>query len=123
MPTIINGCGTWSCGKRRIHQVKAGCSACGAFGELESYDTTLYFVFFMVPIIPLGQKRILQNCPVCRRHRVVRLKDWEAGKAQAFNTVLEELRADPDYRETIQKALALATVYQDEVLFDKLADA
>src|SRR5215208_1413191 len=123
MPTIINGCGTWYCGKRKIHRVKAGCSSCGAFAELESYDTTLFFVVFMVPVIPLGQKRILQNCPVCHRHRVVSLKDWEAGKAAAFNQILDELKADPDNRETIQKALALATVYQDEVLFDKLAAA
>jgi tetratricopeptide (TPR) repeat protein len=123
MPTIINGIGTWYCGKRKIHRVKAGCGFCGGFTELESYDTTLYFVVFMVPIIPLGKKRILQNCSACQRHRVVNLKDWEKGKAAAFNDVLEDLKADPDNRETIQKSLALATVYQDERLFDKLADA
>jgi tetratricopeptide (TPR) repeat protein len=123
MPTIINGCGTWYCGKRRIHRVKAGCGQCGGFTELESYDTTLFFVFFMIPIIPLGKKRILQSCSACQRHRVIDLKAWEAGKSEAFNKVLEELQANPDNRETIQKALALATVYQDEVLFDKLADA
>ncbi|HJZ90775.1 MAG TPA: hypothetical protein VKE40_07860 [Gemmataceae bacterium] len=122
MPTIINGCGTWYCGKRRIHRVKMACPNCGALAELESYDTTLFFVVFMIPVIPLGQKRILQNCPVCQRHRVVKLKDWEAGKAQAFNAVLEKLQANPDDRETIQMALGLATVYQDEQLFDKLAD-
>ena len=76
MPTIVNGIGTWYCGKRRIHRVKSGCSQCGAFAELESYDTTLYFVIFMVPIIPLGQKRILESCPSCQRHKIVKLKDW-----------------------------------------------
>ncbi|HEX3151013.1 MAG TPA: hypothetical protein VHR66_23235 [Gemmataceae bacterium] len=122
MPTIFNGCGTWYCGKRRIHRVKAVCGSCNGFTELESYDTTLFFVVFMVPIIPLGKKRILQSCSSCQRHRVIDLKAWEAGKSEAFNKVLEELQADPDNRETIQKALALATVYQDELLFDKLAD-
>lgn len=123
MPTIINGCGTWYCGKRRIHRVKASCSSCNAFGELESYDTTLYFVIFMIPIVPLGAKRILESCPFCQRHRIVSLKNWEASKANAFNSILEKLKANPDDRETIQSALGLATVYQDERLFDKLADA
>jgi len=122
MPTIINGCGTWYYGKRRIHRVKAGCQSCGAFAELESYDTTLYFVVVMVPIIPLSQKRILEFCPVCQRHRIAKLKDWEKGKAEAFGSVLEKLQANPNDRETIQSALGLATVYQDEAAFDKLAD-
>ncbi|MBO0698852.1 MAG: hypothetical protein J2P46_10690, partial [Zavarzinella sp.] len=123
MPTIVNGIGTWYCGKRRIHRVKTGCPHCGAFAELESYDTTLCFVVFMVPIVPLSERRILQNCPTCQRHRVVKLKDWEAGKSQAFNSILDKLKDNPDDRATIQTALGLATVYQDEQLFDKLADA
>jgi tetratricopeptide (TPR) repeat protein len=122
MPTIINGCGTWYYGKRRIHRVKAPCSQCQGFVELESYDTTLYFVVFMVPVVPLGQKRILESCPACQRHKIIKLKDWEAGKAKAFGDILERLQANPDDRETIQTALGLATVYQDEAAFDKLAD-
>jgi hypothetical protein len=123
MPTTINGIGTWYCGKRRIHRVKDGCRFCGAFAELESYDTTLCFVVVMIPVLPLSSKRILNACPVCQRHQVVGLKQWEAAKAETFNTILEKLRADPDDRETIRSALGAATVYQDEVLFDKLADA
>jgi tetratricopeptide (TPR) repeat protein len=122
MPTLVNGCGTWYCGKRRIHRVKARCSQCGAFVELDSYDTTLCFVILMIPIVPLSQKRILESCPACRQHRVVKLKDWEASKAKSFNSILEKLRANPDDRETIQVSLGLATAYQDEKLFDKLAD-
>lgn len=122
MPTIINGCGTWYYGKRRTHRVKAVCSQCQAFAELESYDTTLYVVALMVPIVPLGQKRILDKCPNCQRHKIISLKAWEAGKAKAFGDVLERLQADPDDKPTIQTALGLATVYQDEAAFDKLAD-
>src|SRR5207302_1750703 len=123
MPTLINGCGTWYYGKRRIHRVKSSCSSCQSFAELESYDTTLYFVVVMVPVLPLGQKRILESCPRCQRHRIVGLKQWEASKAAAFNSILEKLKSNPDDRETIQHALGLATAYQDERLFDKLAEA
>ena len=123
MPTIINGIGTWYCGKRRVHRVKSGCPHCGAFSELESYDTTLCFVVVMIPVLPLSSKRILNSCPVCQKHQVIGLKQWEAAKGKAFNDILEKLKANPDDRETIQTALGLATVYQDELLFDKLADA
>jgi tetratricopeptide (TPR) repeat protein len=122
MPTLINGCGTWYLGKRRIHRVKTACRSCQSFAELESYDTTLFFVIFMIPIVPLGKKRILESCPACQRHRIVKLADWEASKSKAFGDVLDKLRANPDDRETIQMALGLATVYQDEQAFDKLAD-
>jgi tetratricopeptide (TPR) repeat protein len=122
MPTVINGIGTWYYGKRRIHRVKTLCTQCNSMGELESYDTTLFFVVVFIPVIPLAQKRIIDQCPYCRRHRVAPLKEWEAGKARAFNEVLEKLLANPDDKETFQAALALATMYQDETAFDKLAD-
>src|SRR5262245_5519011 len=121
MPSVVNGVGTWYCGKRRIHRVKAVCSQCNSLTELESYDTTLFFVVLFVPIIPLGQKRILESCPACRRHRQMPLNKWEEAKSAAFNGVLEDLRANPDDKNTIQKALATATIYQDELVFDRLA--
>ena len=54
MPTVHDGIGTWYYGKRRIHRYKSTCSFCQRVGELESYDTTLYFVIFMIPLIPLS---------------------------------------------------------------------
>ncbi|HJT78264.1 MAG TPA: hypothetical protein VJ739_13755, partial [Gemmataceae bacterium] len=123
MPTIHNGVGTWYYGKRRIHSRKGACEFCKRVVELQSYDTTLYFVFFMVPLISLGQKRIFNKCSACTRHRVMPLKQWEANKAAAVAQLLEKLQQDPDNRDTILSGLALASAYQDEGLLDKLADA
>lgn len=123
MPTVVNGIGTWYYGKKRIHRLKNVCSFCNRTAELESYDTTLYFVIAFIPLVPLGRKRILEQCPACQKHRVVSLDKWEATKAQDLARLLDELRANPDDRATIQSAIALATFYQDEVLFDKLAPA
>jgi hypothetical protein len=123
MPTVINGIGTWYYGKKRIHRLKKVCPFCNRVAELESFDTTLYFVVVFVPLLPLGRKRILEQCPGCQKHRVVDLKRWEAMKAQDIARLLEALRANPDDRDTILSAIALATSYQDEVLFDKLAPA
>jgi tetratricopeptide (TPR) repeat protein len=121
MPTVVNGIGTWYYGKRRIHRRKGVCSFCKSVGELESYDTTLYFVVIFVPLLPLSHKRVLEVCPRCRRHRVVSLKEWEKHKAEDVATLLEKLQQDPDNRETILAALALASSYQDEEMFDELA--
>ena len=122
MPTVINGIGTWYYGRRCIHRLKNTCEFCNRMGELESYDTTLYFTVLYIPIVPLSQKRILYSCPYCRKHRVTNLKQWEAAKAQAIAQLMDKLGKAPDDRETIREAIALAHSYQDEVLFDKLAD-
>jgi tetratricopeptide (TPR) repeat protein len=122
MPTVINGTGTWYYGKRRIYRRKGVCGSCKRFAELESYDTTLYIVFFFIPLVPIGQKRILDACPLCRRHRVLPLKAWEASKAADIDRLLAKLRDNPDDRDAIVAGLGLAAAYQDPVLLDKLAD-
>jgi tetratricopeptide (TPR) repeat protein len=121
MPTVVNGVGTWYYGKRRIHCLKQACSFCSRMAELESYDTTLYFVVFLVPVLPLAQKRVLQACPYCRKHRVVSLKKWEAGKQQAMDELLDRVIKEPDNRDTVLQAIALACSYQDEETLNKLA--
>jgi tetratricopeptide (TPR) repeat protein len=122
MPTVINGTGTWYYGKRRIYRRKGVCAFCNRVAELDSYDTTLHFTFFFVPLVPLGQKRILDACPYCRRHRVLPVKAWEASKAADIDRLLEKLKENPDDRDTIVSGFGLAAAYQDPVLLDKLAD-
>src|SRR3954468_18427718 len=108
MPTVINGIGTWYYGRDRAHTVRGVCEFCHGVGDLTSYDTTLYFVVFFVPVIPLAKKRILEQCPGCQKHRVVDHGKWEAAKARDSAAVLERLRTDPDDRGAILQALALA---------------
>jgi tetratricopeptide (TPR) repeat protein len=120
MPSTYNGIGTWYYGKQRVHRIKATCTQCSALGELESYDTTLYFVFLMIPILPLKKKRVLDECPTCRAHRVADLDKWEEGKQKAIAEILEKLRQNPDDREVILEALGMSTFFQDQPLFDKL---
>src|SRR5215468_4500572 len=105
MPTVINGIGTWYYGKRRIYRRRGVCGFCNRLGELDSYDTTLYVVVFFMPLVPLGQKRILDACPSCRRHRVLPLKTWEASKAADIDRLLEKLKENPDDRDTIVSGL------------------
>src|SRR4029077_18562322 len=101
MPTVVNGIGTWYYGKQRIHRCKGVCPFCQRIGELQSYDTTLFFVVCFVPLIPLSRKRILEQCPSCQKHRVVSLAKWEALKAEDIARLLEKLQENPDDRDTI----------------------
>src|SRR5262249_33517229 len=49
-------------------------------------------------------------------------KKWETIKADDTAQLLEKLEKDPDDRTNIMAAISLAVSYQDEGLFDKLAN-
>jgi (1->4)-alpha-D-glucan 1-alpha-D-glucosylmutase len=52
---------------------------------LSTHDTILWFVFLMIPLIPLGRKRIIEQCKKCQRHHVMPMKRWlEARKRAAW---------------------------------------
>lgn len=121
MPHTVNGIGTWYVGKRNVHRLKAVCEFCRSLVQLESYDTTLCFVVIYLPLIPLSRKRILGDCPKCRRHRVMPLKEWERQKAADGEAYLRLLADQPDTPAAAQAGLSLAAKYQDQALFEKTA--
>jgi tetratricopeptide (TPR) repeat protein len=120
MPFTVNGIGTWYYGKRRIHTYDGTCQFCGSAGTLSSYDTTLFFVVVFVPVIPIGRKRILEECPSCRKHRVLGLKQWEATKEADVAAALDRLRRDPGDRDAAVRGIVLAAGYQDEPLLTEI---
>ena len=122
MPTVVNGIGTWYYGKRRIHTRKGTCEFCGHATALSSYDTTLFFVVFFVPLIPLSRKRILEQCSVCQKHRVMPLSRWEEAKVSDAARVLDNLQNNPHDRQAVAEAIGLAMAYQDEPLFQQIIE-
>jgi tetratricopeptide (TPR) repeat protein len=123
MPTVVNGIGTWYYGRQHILKRKGNCPFCQRITNLESYDTTLFFVVFFVPLLPLERKRILDQCASCSKHRLVDLKKWEQAKANDSAALLEQLQADPNNRDNILRALGMALAYQDEPLFNRIAES
>jgi tetratricopeptide (TPR) repeat protein len=121
MPTVINGVGTWYYGKSRIFRRHGVCSMCGAITTLTSYDTTLFFVFGFVPLIPLGRKRILEQCAVCQKHRVAPLDKWEREKSRVFGGLNEALQSGRDPDAALVEALSAASGFEDQALFDQVA--
>ena len=108
MPQTINGVGTWYYGKVRRFVRRGTCDHCGAYGLLRSFDTTLYFVVFFVPLVPLRKLRILDECPSCQRHSYVKLRDWRRNQEQVIAEVQETMEADPGHPE---HAMGLAFAY------------
>lgn len=122
MPHVVNGFGTWYWGKRRVFTRPDNCEWCGAYGELASYDTGKYLVAVFIPVIPLGTKRILDQCPRCRRHRVTSLKQWERMKATEVDAQIEVLARTPRDRDAALQAIRAAAVFQDAAAVRDIGD-
>jgi tetratricopeptide (TPR) repeat protein len=80
MPTTVNGVGTHYYGQRNVETRHAECRVCGHVNQLTSYDTRLCFVVLFIPIIPLGRKRIIDQCGNCRRHFAANADEWETAR-------------------------------------------
>ena len=99
MPTTYNGIGTHYYGKRNLEKEQGQCEFCQNYGELESYETGLYFVVLFIPLIPLGKKQILDQCTVCTQHRAMPLSEWMEFKENTIQSSTDQLAQkmdDPD---------------------------
>jgi tetratricopeptide (TPR) repeat protein len=95
MPTTVNGIGTHYYGKSNRTVRKGACRACGSVGELQSYDTRLWFVVVFIPVIPLGRKTIIDECPACRRHFVTNQDEYAMARQLSLSGAREQFREDP----------------------------
>ena len=80
----------------------AACKSCQRVGNLESYDTRLWFVVVFIPIIPLGRKRIIDKCPSCTRHYVMKADVYEQSKQLQISAGLERFRREPSAGAAIE---------------------
>lgn len=102
MPTTINGIGTHYYGKQNVTTRTAACHSCGRLDELTSYDTRLWFVFLFIPVVPLGRKRIMDECPRCHRHFAADQQAYQQAQQETLTAVVEAYRSKP----TVEAALA-----------------
>jgi tetratricopeptide (TPR) repeat protein len=95
MPTTVNGIGTHYYGKKNRSSRQGLCQMCHRQGPLESYDTRLWFVVLFIPVIPLGRKRIMDQCPYCQRHWAADQQQWAMGGQLNVSGARERYRAAP----------------------------
>src|SRR6516162_8985803 len=109
MPSTVNGIGTTYYGTKNLSVRTGTCEFCRRVVNLRSYDTRLWFVVVFIPVIPLGRKRIFDQCPVCTKHRAMKANDYDDLKRARIVEVTEQFQADP----SAQNALAAhATILQ-----------
>ncbi len=116
MPTTYNGIGTRYSGKRNLEARHGVCQLCNRETTLESYDTRLWFVFFFIPLIPLGHKRVLNACPVCSGHQFIDLDKWETAKQLSISGALEKFHSTPSPEAAVE-------VHQQLIGFHQTAQA
>lgn len=101
MPTTVNGIGTHYYGKRNRSVRRGQCRSCGHVGDLASYDTRLWFVVIFIPIIPLGRKRIIDDCPSCRRHYAAKADEFAIASQLTVSEGKDRYQSEP----TVDNAL------------------
>lgn len=116
MPTTVNGIGTTYFGKKNLEQYEGVCESCNNHTTLSDYETGYFFCIIFIPIIPLGRKMILGECPICTRHRVMPLHEWERIKEESITEGVDSLRDNMDDPE---KALELLGTYSAFKQYDK----
>lgn len=116
MPTTINGVGTHYYGKKNLEAHAATCPHCNRAVTLSSYDTRLWFVVVFIPVIPLGRKRIIDECSSCKKHYVADADKWDQTRQLEISGSQEKFRADPTPENAI-------TVHQQMVNFRQFAEA
>ncbi len=101
MPYTVNGIGTHYYGKRNRQVRNGACRSCGRHAELASYDTRLWFVVFFIPVIPLGRKRVVDECPLCTRHFSMKADQFAVASQLTVSEGREKYQSDP----TVENAL------------------
>lgn len=99
MPSTINGIGTMYYGKRDREERDDVCEHCGRHGKLSSHETTKWFTFFYIPLIPLGKQQIIDMCPTCTWHKAIPAEEWRRIQDEAVDTAglqFSQNQDDPD---------------------------
>lgn len=120
MPTTYNGCGTWYYGRGNVEQHQGSCQLCNHFTTLTSYDTRLWVVVLMIPVIPVKRLRIIEECAACRRHRAMPLRDWNDAHAR-LEAGIANYRQSPTDATLAREAVAACVGYRDLRALDTLA--
>ncbi|MCB9232476.1 MAG: hypothetical protein H6581_12475 [Bacteroidia bacterium] len=74
--------GTYFFFRKNIFQQPGVCSFCGQVAELTSFDALEWAYVRMIPLFPVGHKRVTDQCSRCSRYRVYSLSKWQFSAAE-----------------------------------------
>lgn len=103
MRLFFHGVGFTYIGSRNF-QIRTGpCPHCRRTVTLSSYDTRKWFVFVLLPVVPLEHFRIIDHCRVCSKYLVVPMGEWEKAKQSGISDALNRFQSSP----TAETAIAV----------------
>lgn len=114
MPSTVNGIGTTYYGHSNVNTRLGACRSCGHTGTLESYDTRLWFVIIFIPVIPLGRKRIIDQCSHCQRHYVASKDQYEMSRQLGISAAQEQFREHPTPEAALELHATLLAYHDHE---------
>ena len=115
MPATVNGIGTHYYGKRNRSSRTGVCRACGNKAALESYYTRLWVVVLFIPVIPLGRKRIIDQCGdllAALRRRPVAVRD--GARQLNVSGVKDRYREQPSPENALEVHACLLAFHQHD---------
>lgn len=114
MPTTVNGIGTHYYGRKNLNVRQGTCRHCNRHGQLASYDTRLWGVFVFIPVIPLGRKRIIDECQFCRCHLAANADEYEMNRQLSVSGALERFRSEQTPERGLEAHANLLGFHQHE---------
>ncbi len=112
--------GVYDLFKKGRLQERDRCEFCKKRALLASYTAWKFFHVYFIPLLPLGHGRTVRYCPLCRKHRKVKMREVRArieGAPQAARSAL----AAGDVNAALQAIMTCAQMgglEQAEALFD-----
>jgi tetratricopeptide (TPR) repeat protein len=108
--------GTNNVGKRNLQEKQAICQRCGRLTTLLEYETKSWFCV-VLPLIPLGNRKILNYCTLCSAHQSIRLKDWESYRQRKLRMAVMA------YSEDLENPNAAIDAHRTLISFSRPAEA
>lgn len=108
-------------GKKNATTRSGVCASCGSAGTLESYETAKFLHLYWLPLIPIGHDRIIDACPHCKACRTISPRQYNRLKQQNEETLLGQLRTNPEDPDLVCKVLGHWASYNDSANFERVA--
>lgn len=123
MPITVNGIGTHYYGRANSFRRPGVCTQCKQSGSLESYDVGHYFVVLYIPVLPLGRRQVLDQCPHCSAHRAMSLKAYRTARETSIETAMQKLADQPDDPVAAVRLLQTCSAFNEMEQANDLAEA
>lgn len=120
MSVIIWGWGNYNRRGQSTH--RGTCESCGYVGPLRCYDASRFFSLYFVPLIPLGGRHVIDECPACKAGRMTSRRQWKKLQANELPAALEAFDRDPRDAEKAERALVTAMQLADVDTFRGIAE-